>query len=65
MMGFGALIWIALLILIVWALVRWLGDRTSPTPPVASQPTALDVLQMRYARGEIDAATYEEMRARL
>jgi putative membrane protein len=33
------------------------------TPP--TQPSASDILDQRYARGEIDAATYEQMRERL
>jgi len=33
------------------------------TPP--AQPSASDILDQRYARGEIDAATYEQMRERL
>ncbi len=32
-------------------------------PPV--QPSALETLRMRYARGEMDAVTYEQMRERL
>ena len=32
-------------------------------PPV--QPSALETLRQRYARGEIDADTYEQMRERL
>jgi hypothetical protein len=42
-----------------------------PSPPPAQayqlpQPgSPLDILQQRYARGEIDTATYDEMRARL
>ena len=30
-----------------------------------TQPSASDILDRRYARGEIDAATYEQMRERL
>ena len=33
------------------------------TPP--TQPSASDMLDQRYARGEIDALTYEQMRERL
>jgi uncharacterized membrane protein len=33
------------------------------TPP--TQPSASDILDQRYARGEIDALTYEQMRERL
>ncbi len=32
---------------------------------VPTQPSALEILQQRYARGEIDAITYEQMRERL
>jgi hypothetical protein len=36
---------------------------TPGTPP--SQPSAMEILRQRYARGEIDAATFENMRERL
>jgi putative membrane protein len=68
MMGLGTILWIAILVVLVWALIRWLNTRTSTPPPssgVHSGPTALEILQQRYARGEIDTATYEQMRERL
>jgi uncharacterized membrane protein len=42
------------------------GQRLPTSAPIPQQSSpALAVLQERYARGEIDTATYEEMRARL
>ena len=37
------------------------ADTTLP----GSDPTAREILNQRYARGEIDAATFEQMRERL
>ena len=70
MMGLGTILWIAILVVIVWALIRWLNTRSStqappPSSGVHSGPTALEILQQRYARGEIDTDTYEQMRERL
>jgi len=70
MMSFGTVLWIALLVVLAWALIRWLNSKTStPVPPVTSTPpggpSALEILRQRYARGEIDAATFEQMRERL
>jgi putative membrane protein len=51
--------WVLLIaggVLAVRALVRGSGDQ--PT----RQPTALDILQARYARGEIGAEEYHRMR---
>ncbi|MGE5334242.1 MAG: SHOCT domain-containing protein [Nitrososphaerota archaeon] len=63
----GSLFWIAVVGVVIWALVRWLSSRSQPTtmPPVAGGQSALEILRQRYARGEIDAATYEQMRERL
>ncbi len=70
LMSFGMVLWIALLLVLVWALIRWLERKTTTsippytgTPPTS--PSALDILKQRYARGEIDTATFEQMRERL
>ncbi len=70
LMSFGTVLWIALLVVLAWALIRWLNSKTgTPVPPVTSTPpggpSALEILRQRYARGEIDAATFEQMRERL
>ena len=64
-----ALFWIALLAAIIWGVARLTrgnavsGGRTAPpTPP---NVTAEEILQRRYASGEIDAQTFENMRERL
>ncbi len=70
MMSLGTVLWIALLVVLVWALIRWLSSKTStPTPMTMHMPpggpSALEILRQRYARGEIDTATFEQMRERL
>lgn len=62
-MGLGwfgmGLFWI-LLVLALAALVRYLGGGKSPPPK-----TPLEILQERYARGEIDREEYEQKRSDL
>ena len=67
-MFFWNLFWLVLLGVAVWALVRWLihfplhGNHPRSLPP---EPSALEILRQRYARGDIDATTFEQMRERL
>jgi putative membrane protein len=66
----GKFIWLVVLGLLVWGMIRWLSTRNRHMPSYMpgmppTQPSALEILQQRYARGEIDAATYEQMRERL
>lgn len=66
----GSILWIALLVVLVWALITWLNRKWSATlppsiGPTPSGPSALEILRQRYARGEIDTGTYEQMRERL
>ncbi|MEO7021136.1 MAG: SHOCT domain-containing protein [Ktedonobacteraceae bacterium] len=70
LMLLGSTLWIVLLIVIVLAVTRWLHNRTtSPTRQTQmlpeSGPTAMEILRQRYARGEIGATTFEQMRERL
>jgi len=67
----GRFFWIVLLVFLIGALIRRFSYRhwqipayyNPGRPPV--QTSALEILRQRYARGEIDAVTYEQMRERL
>ncbi|HEX6109364.1 MAG TPA: SHOCT domain-containing protein [Ktedonobacteraceae bacterium] len=63
-------LWIALFIGLAWALLRWIIPHMLPTTAdtfgtEAAGPSALERLIKRYAAGEIDAVTFEQMRERL
>src|SRR5207249_11026039 len=66
----NTVLWIALLMVLIWALLKWLSpyimseiaDIFGITPEA---PSALEILRQRYAAGEIDAITFEQMRERL
>jgi len=69
---FGHFFWIVIpLLFIGLCLLPRFGFRHRGMPAYAyqpgtpAQPSALDILHQRYARGEIDALTYEQMRERL
>lgn len=62
---FMPLLWIVLVAAVVWAVVRLArpGD-AGPRRP-GRQASAQEILERRFARGEIDLETFETMRARL
>ena len=65
-MGFGGwlfmgLFWVALLALIVWLVVQLLPSRNRPVSGQGESPE--DILDRRFARGEIDEQTYTAQRA--
>jgi putative membrane protein len=58
------LFWGGLIVLIVFA-IRWFGNSLPGRNPPPGGKTALDILQERFARGEIDQAEFEERRRAL
>jgi putative membrane protein len=68
-MLFWVAVWLGLVSLVVWAMIRPLNRRTLPHRHEwhiqSNEPSALEILGRRYARGEIDTATYEQMREHL
>jgi putative membrane protein len=68
MMGCGAmafwwLLVIAVLVGGVWVLVRAINDRGQP--PTRGSRTALQILEERFARGDIEREEFEERRRAL
>lgn len=62
-MGIGMLLFWALIIAVVVALVRGLGGaRSVASEPRPRERTALDILGERYARGDIDKNEFEQKR---
>lgn len=68
----SSVFWLALVGIAVWAFVRWVSAHTQALPPPSRSPTmgsagpsAHEILRQRFARGEIDAQTFERMQAQL
>jgi uncharacterized membrane protein len=64
-MVLGDILWIVLLSVLVWAVMRWLRHGVRGMGMSSGGLSAMEVLRQRYAHGEIDAATFEQMRERL
>ncbi len=74
------LLWIGIVVFFCWSMRRWFGRRDrhdfympgeAPRGPFYTpgeapfEPNALEILRRRYARGEIDGDTFDQMRERL
>ena len=57
--GFMWLFWILLILVVVWAVKSAGGSSKNPTETPKS---ALDILEERYAKGEIDQQEFEQKR---
>jgi putative membrane protein len=56
---------VGLIGLVIWAVSRFVNQRPPSTWRPDGGPSAMEILRQRYARGEIDDATFERMRAQL
>ena len=63
-LGLSVLLWWVLAVVLLVAVLRWLrtGPRGGDTASGATGPDARQVLDVRFARGEIDADEYGERR---
>jgi len=65
--GLSALFWLALIGGLIWLIV---AATRSPrnvmmAPPAAPPLSPIEILRIRFARGEIDAATFDQMAQRI
>ncbi|MHB8916316.1 MAG: SHOCT domain-containing protein [Thiobacillus sp.] len=61
--GFGGIfmiLWWALIIVGIVALVKWLATSSGGDGRRGGDSTALDILKQRYARGEIDEQEFQK-----
>ncbi len=72
--GLTTLVWLGLLGLLIWAVLRLARGRSGALAgapwqgygiPPTREPSATEILRQRYARGEIDAETFQQMMERL
>jgi putative membrane protein len=57
--------WIALVVLVVWLVIRLLPTSKDDTPKGTEPRSALETLDRRLASGEIDVESYREARTAL
>jgi len=58
--NFPGIIWIGLIILVIWLVVK--NNNTQSSLPPSLGETPLDILKKRYAKGEISHEDYEKMK---
>lgn len=58
-------VWIVVIGLLIWGVSRLFSQRAPSSGRPEGLTSAREILRQRYARGEIDAATFDEMQRRL
>ncbi|NJE47677.1 SHOCT domain-containing protein [Thermococcus sp. GR7] len=61
---FMLLFWILIIVGVVW-LIKWLVEQSSSGITKTSKKSALEILDEKYARGEIDDEEYERRKRKL
>ena len=69
-MGWGGMVfqfflWIAVVALALWAIIRFSSVGNSGRQQQEGGESAMDILRQRYARGEIDREEFEEKKSDL
>lgn len=64
-MFLSMVLWVGLLTVIIVLAARWLGRRPASGAEPPHSRSSMEILQQRYARGEIDEATFRRMRDEL
>ncbi|HEX8034962.1 MAG TPA: SHOCT domain-containing protein [Ktedonobacterales bacterium] len=64
-MMLSSVIWVALITAVVVLVVRRLGSHSTSLMGPSHAPSAMEILEQRYARGEIDEGTFQHMRDEL
>ncbi len=59
------ILFIAVIVAVVVLIVRWLGGAGGGATQAAKPKAALDILEQRFARGEIDKEEFEQRRQTL
>lgn len=62
-MGFMMVFLVVVLVVAIWAITQW--TRTSDRPDLPADRSARDILDERFARGEIEIDEYQDRRRAL
>jgi len=55
------IIWLVIVIVVAVAVIRWLqGGTAGPLSPLSGRKRALEILEERFAKGEIDKDEFQE-----